>query len=82
MSVPHRMIGVYVLKTSHAVPLGPAQMELRKAVGLDEMAPTAQKYKDQLEQVQTIFKTTGYDAMIDFDWDTMNLKGMDKGGKK
>ena len=82
MSVPHRMIGVYVLKTGHAVPLGPAQKELRTAVGLDEMAPTAQKYKDQLEQVQTIFRTTGYDAMIDFDWDTMNLKGMDKGGKK
>jgi hypothetical protein len=35
-----------------------------------------------LEQVQAIFKATGYDAMIDFDWATMNLKGMDKGGKK
>ncbi len=57
-------------------------MELRKAVGLDEMAPTAQKYKDQLEQVQTIFRTTGYDAMIDFDWDTMKLKETDKGEKK
>ena len=82
MSVPHRMIGVYVMKTGHAVPIGPAQMELREGVGLESQPPTAQKYKEQLEQVQTIFKATGYDAMIDFDWATMNLKGMDKGGKK
>jgi hypothetical protein len=32
--------------------------------------------------VQAIFKATHYDAMIDFDWGTMTLKGMDKGGKK
>jgi len=82
MSVPHRMIGVYVLKTGHAVPIGPDQMKLREAVGLESQPPNAQKYKEQLEQVQTIFKTTGYDAMIDFDWDAMTLKGMDKGGKK
>jgi len=24
--------------------------------------------------VQTLFKATNYDAMIDFDWDTMNLR--------
>lgn len=82
MSVPHRMIGVYVLKTGHAVPIGLDQMKLREAVGLEPQPPNAQKYKEQLEQVQTIFKTTGYDAMIDFDWDAMTLKGMDKGGKK
>ena len=82
MSIPHRMIGVYVLKTGHAVPIGPDQMKLREAVGLESQPPNAQKYKEQLEQVQTIFKTTGYDTMIDFDWDAMTLKGMDKGGKK
>jgi len=83
MSVPHRMIGVYVLKTGHAVPIGADQMKLREAVGLESQPPTTQKYKEQLEQVQTIFRTTGYDAMIDFDWDAMNLKGMEKkGGKK
>ena len=82
MSVPHRMIGVYVLKTGHAVPIGPDQMKLREAGGLESQPPTTQKYKEQLEQVQKIFRTTNYDAMIDFDWDTMNLRGMEKGGKK
>lgn len=84
MSVPHRMIGVYVMKTGHAVPIGPAQMELREAVGLESQPPTAQhpQNKEQLEQVQKLFRATNYDAMIDFDWDTMNLRGMDKGGKK
>ena len=74
MSVPHRMIGVYVLKTGHAVPIGPDQMKLREAVGLDSQPPTTQKYKEQLEQVQDIFRTTQFDAMIDFDWDKMDLK--------
>lgn len=74
MSVPHRMIGVYVLKTGHAVPIGPDQMKLREAVGLDSQPPTTQKFKEQLEQVQEIFKATCYDEMIDFDWDKMNLK--------
>jgi heterodisulfide reductase subunit C len=74
MGLAHRMIGVYVLKTGHAVPIGPDQMKLRASLGLDEMAPTTQKYKEQLEQVQTIFKETGFDAMIDFDWDKMALK--------
>ena len=74
MSVPHRMIGVYVLKTGHAVPIGEKQMKLREAVGLESQPPTTQKYKEQLEQVQEIFRTTHYDAMIDFDWDTMNLR--------
>jgi heterodisulfide reductase subunit C len=74
MSVPHRMIGVYVLKTGHAVPIGPDQMKLREAVGLESQPPTTQKFKEQLEQVQEIFKATCYDEMIDFDWDKMNLK--------
>ncbi len=84
MSVPHRMIGVYVLKTGHAVPIGPDQMKLREAVGLESQPPTTQhpKNKEQLEQVRTIFRSTNYDAMIDFDWETMNLRGMEKGGKK
>ena len=82
MSVPHRMIGVYVRKTGHAVPIGPDQMKLREAVGLDSQPPTTQKFKEQLEQVQEIFRTTGYDSMIDFDWDTMNLKEAKKGGEK
>ncbi len=82
MSVPHRMIGVYVLKTGHAVPIGEPQMKLREEVGLESQPPTTQKYKEQLEQVQEIFRTTHYDAMIDFDWNTMNLREAEGGEKK
>lgn len=74
MSVPHRKIGVYALKTGHGVPIGPDQMKIRESIGLESQPPTTQKYKEQLEQFQTICKETGFDELIDFDWDKMNLK--------
>lgn len=74
MSVPHRKIGVYVLKTGHAVPIGPDQMKIRESVGLESQPPTTQKHKEQLEQVQIIFKESGFDELIDFDWAKMDLK--------
>lgn len=74
MSVPHRKIGVYALKTGHGVPITPEQMKIRESLGLDPQPPTTQKYKEQLEQFQTIFRETGFDALIDFDWDTMSLR--------
>ncbi len=77
----HKMIGVYVAKTGHAVPIGPDQMKLREAVGLESQPPTSQKYKEQVEQVQEIFKTTGYDVLMGLDWDTMALKE-EEGEKK
>jgi len=41
---------------------------------LDSMAPTTQKFEEQLEQVRTIVKTTGFDKKVGFDWETMKLK--------
>jgi heterodisulfide reductase subunit C len=84
MSLAHKMIGVYVLRTGHAVPIAEKQMKLREAVGLDPQPPTTQdpKNKEQLEQVQTIFRETNYDAMIDFDWNTMNLREAEGDEKK
>jgi heterodisulfide reductase subunit C len=73
---------VYVLKTGHAVPIGPDQMKLREAVGLESQPPTTQKYKEQLEQVQTIFRATQFDAMIDFDWEKMDLRKKEGEEKK
>jgi heterodisulfide reductase subunit C len=74
MSVPHRKIGVYALKTGHGVPIGPDQMKIRESIGLESQPPTTQKFKEQLEQFQKICKETGFDKLIDFDWDKMNLK--------
>jgi heterodisulfide reductase subunit C len=84
MSLAHKMIGVYVLRTGHAVPIAEKQMKLREALGLDPQPPTTQdpKNKEQLEQVQTIFKETNYDKMIGFDWNTMNLKEAEGDKKK
>ncbi|RZN37873.1 MAG: CoB--CoM heterodisulfide reductase subunit C [Methanophagales archaeon ANME-1-THS] len=82
MSVPHRKIGVYALKTGHGVPIGPDQMKIREKLGLEAQPPTTQKYKEQLEQVQKICRETGFDALIDFDWNTMDLKAKEGGEKK
>ena len=74
MSLSHKKVATYVFKTGHAVPIGEPQMKQREAVGLDSMAPTTQKFKEQLEQVRTIVKTTGFDKKVGFDWETMKLR--------
>ena len=74
MSLSHKKVATYVFKTGHAVPIGEPQMKQREAVGLDSMAPTTQKFKEHLEQVRTIVKTTGFDKKVGFDWETMKLR--------
>jgi heterodisulfide reductase subunit C len=79
MGLAHRKVAVYVLNTGHTVPVtGKWEREdvtkMRESLGLDPVAPTTQKYEDQLKQLQTIMKTTGFDSLIDFDWETMDLK--------
>jgi heterodisulfide reductase subunit C len=82
MSVPHRKIGVYALKTGHGVPIGPDQMKIRESIGLAAQPPTTQKYKEQLEEFQKICKESEFDKLIDFDWEKMDLKLKEEEKKK
>ena len=70
----HRMAASYVIKTGHGVPINDAVKESRKKLGLSEIPPTTHAYKDALKGIQTLAKKTKFDELIDFDWETMNLK--------
>lgn len=74
MAKPHKMTGLYVIKTGHGVPINPATQELRARVGLGELPPTTHKFPEALEEVQKICKITGFDELIGYDEATGDLK--------
>jgi len=74
MAQAHKMVGSFVLKTGHGVPINDATMELRKRVGLGELPPTTHEFPEALEEVQTILKKTGFDSLIGYNWETGELE--------
>lgn len=70
MGKAHKMVGSFVIKTGHGVPINPQTQELRKSVGLDELPPTTHSFPEALEEVQTIVKATGFDNLIGYNWET------------
>lgn len=74
MGKAHKMVGSFVLKTGHAVPINPATQDLRKAVGLDELPPTTHSFPGALEEVQKITKSTGFDGLIGYNWEKGELE--------
>jgi heterodisulfide reductase subunit C len=70
MAKAHKMTGSFVIKTGHGVPINDATMELRKRVGLGELPPTTHQFPEALEEVQAIFKKTGFDNLIGYNWET------------
>ena len=70
MAQAHKMTGSYVIKTGHGVPINDATMALRKSVGLGELPPTTHQFPEALEEVQKILKTTGFDTLIGYNWET------------
>jgi heterodisulfide reductase subunit C len=74
MAQAHKMVGSYVLKTGHGVPINDATMELRKRVGLGELPPTTHEFPEALEEVQNILKKTGFDSLIGYNWETGELE--------
>jgi heterodisulfide reductase subunit C len=90
MSLSHRKVASYAINTGHTVPVtGKWKREdvakMRENLGLEPVAPTTQRYEDQLKQLQTIIRTTGFDALVDFDWEQMDIREIEtegKGGEK
>jgi heterodisulfide reductase subunit C2 len=74
MAKAHKMTGSYVIKTGHGVPINDATKALRKSVGLSELPPTTHEYPEALEEVQTILKTTKFDSLIGYNWETGEIE--------
>ena len=70
MAKAHKMTGSFVIKTGHGVPINDATKELRKRVGLGELPPTTHQFPEALEEVQNILKTTKFDSLIGYNWET------------
>ncbi len=74
MAPAHKMTGSFVIKTGHGVPINEATMALRKSVGLGELPPTTHQFPEALEEVQKIFKATGFDNLIGWNWEKGELE--------
>ena len=74
MAKPHKMTGVFVINTGHAVPINDAAKALRVKIGLPEVPPTTHAYPDALEEVQKLCKITAFDELIGYDEATGGLK--------
>ena len=74
MSPVHKAVGSFVIKTGHGVPIDDATKQLRDAVGLGELPPTTHSFPGALEEVQKIIKTTGFDSLIGYNWETGEIE--------
>ncbi|MBQ2666901.1 CoB--CoM heterodisulfide reductase subunit C [Methanobrevibacter sp.] len=74
MAKPHKMTGVFVINTGHAVPINDAAKALRVKIGLPELPPTTHSYPEALEEVQKLCKITAFDELIGYDEATGGLK--------
>ena len=74
MAKPHKMTGVFVINTGHAVPINDTVKALRSKIGLPEVPPTTHAYPEALEEVKKLCKITAFDELIGYDETTGGLK--------
>ncbi|WP_458404790.1 CoB--CoM heterodisulfide reductase subunit C [Methanobrevibacter sp.] len=74
MAKAHKMTGVNVIKTGHAVPINDNVKALRAKIGLAEIPPTTHAYPEALEEVQKLCEITAFDELIGYDKATGGLK--------
>ena len=74
MAKPHKMTGVFVINTGHAVPINDAAKSLRTKIGLSEVPATTHADAGALEEVQKLCKITAFDELIGYDEATGGLK--------
>ena len=74
MAKPHKMTGVFVINTGHAVPINDAAKSLRSKIGLSEVPATTHADAGALEEVQKLCKITAFDELIGYDEATGGLK--------
>ena len=74
MAKAHKMTGVFVLNTGHAVPINDQVKEMRTKIGLPELPPTTHSFPEALKEVQDICKACDFDELIGYDEATGGLK--------
>ena len=74
MAKAHKMTGVNVIKTGHAVPINDTVKALRAKIGLSEIPPTTHADPKALEEVQKLCEITAFDELIGYDKATGGLK--------
>ena len=74
MAKAHKMTGVFVLNTGHAVPINDEVKALRAKIGLPEVPPTTHALPEALTEVQKLCKITAFDELIGYDEATGGLK--------
>jgi len=74
MAKPHKMTGVFVINTGHAVPINDGAKALRTKIGLSEVPATTHADAGALEEVQKLCKITAFDELIGYDEATGGLK--------
>ncbi|MBQ9026752.1 MAG: CoB--CoM heterodisulfide reductase subunit C [Methanobrevibacter sp.] len=74
MAKPHKMTGVFVINTGHAVPINDAAKSLRTKIGLSEVPATTHADAAALEEVKKLCKITAFDELIGYDEATGGLK--------
>lgn len=74
MAKAHKMTGVFVLNTGHAVPINDEVKALRAKIGLPEVPPTTHAFPEALTEVQKLCKITAFDELIGYDEATGGLK--------
>ena len=61
----HRKSSKKLLETGHAVPINPANQEIRRDLGLQEIPPTVHSSDEALQEVQEIMDRTGFKKLIE-----------------
>ena len=74
MAKGHKMTGVFVMNTGHAVPINDKVRALRTKIGLSELPSTTHSFPEALKEVQTLCKVTAFDELIGYDEATGGLK--------
>lgn len=74
MAKAHKITGVFVLNTGHAVPINDEVKALRAKIGLPEVPPTTHAFPEALTEVQKLCKITAFDELIGYDEATGGLK--------
>ncbi|TAN40807.1 MAG: CoB--CoM heterodisulfide reductase subunit C [Candidatus Methanoperedens sp.] len=75
MADAHRMTASYVFKTGHGVPANEEVQKQRVELGLNRLPPTTHSFPEALRSVQEVLRLTGFDGIVGFNWETMELRG-------
>jgi heterodisulfide reductase subunit C len=65
MLEPHRKVAKMLYEHGHAVPVTSAVMKNRVLLGLYEVPPTVHGSDEQLDEIRTLLKLTGFDQLLE-----------------